>query len=820
MTLPKQKLIESIHDLEVRCQALDKEKSHINQELARLHEELRQLSSEPLVTIGFPADHRTPETPDEKIALFLKLFACRRSVYPKLWENKSKGTKGYSPACQNEWDRDLCRKPQIKCAECPNQAFPPLDENAARTHLQGLQTIGTYAINEDDTCVFLACDFDDDGWQNDVTSYRKAGNDLGIDITIERSRSGNGAHAWIFFTEPVPAELARRLGTLLLTKAQDHHPYMNLKSYDRFFPNQDYLPRGGFGNLIALPLQKNSREQGNSVFLDGALQTIEDQWGYLSEVKRLGRVDLQRVVNEHVTQPDLMESRSHVTGETNDDFILTWDQTILNALADTRIVLPSDTTVTLSLSQQITIPTANLPAKLINKLKRLACFPNPEFYKRNRMRMPTYPHTRFIFSGELRKNALILPRGLLDKAVTIIKSCGATIVIQDQRSVSAQLSLKFSGQLTSPQEKTIDEMMSHDFGVLVAPPGAGKTVMACDLIARRAVPTLILVHRQQLAEQWKARLMEFLSLNKKEIGFFTGTKKKLHGKVDIAMLPTLSRMENIEDFPNDYGQIIVDECHHVPAVSFEDVLKRFPARFVVGLTATPYRKDGLEKILHFQCGPVRHEFKESAEKLFDKRVTVRDTAFRLPDELGVKPPIHVVWHHLIQDVARNTLIVDDVAKSLSESRFPLIISDRKEHLDTLENGIRERQSETSCFRLDGGTSKKRRVEILSELRTCLNNGQKPCLFATASLIGEGFDLPELDTLVLAMPLSFKGRLVQYAGRLHRACTGKTEVRIYDYLDSSSGLTIKMYRNREKTYQAMGYRIENSSKSNAGLLWAQ
>lgn len=591
---------------------------------------------------------------------------------------------------------------------------------------------------------------------------------------------------------------------------------MNLKSYDRFFPNQDYLPRGGFGNLIALPLQKNSREQGNSIFLDVSLKAIEDQWAYLAGVKRLERTELQCVVTEHVTQPDLVESRSRGADETNDDFILTWDQTILNALTDSRIVLTSETTVTLSLGHQVTIPTADLPAKLINKLKRLACFPNPEFYKRNRMRMPTYPHSRFIFSGELRENTLILPRGLLDKAVALLKSCGATIVIQDRRSISSPLTLKFSGQLTSEQEMAVDEMMKNDFGVLVAPPGAGKTVMACDLIARRAVPTLILVHRQQLAEQWKARLMEFIGLNKKEIGFYTGTKKKLHGKVDIAMLPTLSRMENTEDFPNDYGQIIVDECHHVPAVSFEDVLKRFPARFVVGLTATPYRKDGLEKILHFQCGPVRHEFKESAEKIFDKRVTVRDTEFRLPEALGVKPPIHLAWHHLIQDVARNALIVDDVAESLSQFRFPLVISDRKEQLDTLENGLRERQPEIPRFRLDGGTSKKRRAEILSELRSCLDNGHKPCLFATASLIGEGFDLPELDTLVLAMPLSFKGRLVQYAGRLHRACAGKTEVRIYDYLDSSSGLTIKMYRNREKTYQAMGYRIENSSKANAGL----
>lgn len=424
----------------------------------------------------------------------------------------------------------------------------------------------------------------------------------------------------------------------------------------------------------------------------------------------------------------------------------------------------------------------------------------------------TYPHPRFIFSGELRPDELRLPRGLLDRVTHILSGAGAHVVMHDERLAKRRIKVEFVGELTPSQKEAVTALKKSEFGVLVASPGFGKTVVGCALIAERHVSTLVLVNRQPLLDQWKEGLMKFLGLNPKEIGILGGTTKKITGKLDLMMLQTLTRMEDLQEIARRYSQVIIDECHHIPAVSFESVLKQLPARYVLGLTATPYRKDGLEAILFQQCGPVRYEIMTADEGTLAKTVTIAETGYRPLSEVGEKPAYHVLMHGLVNDTGRNSRIAADVVKALSSKQFPLLISDRKDHLDTLTKGIDNLATTEASLvqlvvvRLDGDMSIKERRLALERIRKIRTQGVPLLVVATAPLVGEGVDLPELDTLVLATPLSFEGRMVQYAGRLHRVVDGKTHVRILDYVDSSNAMLLSMYRNRIKAYRKMGYEI--------------
>ena len=603
--------------------------------------------------------------------------------------------------------------------------------------------------------------------------------------------------------------MARMLGTWILAKCGEIRHQLSLESYDRFFPSQDYCPRGGFGNLIALPLQKIPRVSGNSCFLNDDLQVIDDPWTYLAQVRCLSLIDLQTLLDKHL--PKL------VSKPRDDEF------NDVGLLADRSLIelnLAHKTVSTQNLqgemievihAAQIHIPLIKLPNKLVNQLKRLASFPNPKFYELQRMRMQTYPHQRFVFSGELQEYTLILPRGLLNAVLKLLTGEGAQVIIRDERQ-SRRITARFIGDLTPIQQKVVIAMKSFESGILVAPPGAGKTVMGCALISERKVNTLVLVHRQPLLEQWKSALQTFLGLQIKDIGILGGnSKKKTTGMIDLAMLQTLTRLEDLDDIRH-YGQIIIDECHHIPATSFEWVMKQLPARYIVGLTATPYRKDGLEKILFYQCGPIRHEMSAIDGGILKKRAIIKETGFRFPDNLGPKPPYPVLIQCLVTHTSRNALIAQNVVEALDKQRFPLLISDRKDHLDLLSQEITKciakvpQRQTFKIIRLDGDLTTKQRKDQIAQAYQAQEQNTPVLIIATASLIGEGFDLPALDTLILAMPLSFSGRLVQYAGRLHRLTDKKRDVMILDYLDGYSAMFLKMYRKRLRTYKKMGYDI--------------
>jgi len=597
-----------LQELQNRLKQMDAERISLIHEIQNVRDELNKRQAEETIRLGRPIGKTGISTNSEKVRIFLDLFCARQEVFPKRWENTKNGKSGYAPACNNEWIRDVCKKPAIKCTDCPNQKFPPLDEATVESHLRGQMVIGTYAIQSDDRCIFLACDFDEKSWQEDVTAFRDMGTSLGIEVAVERSRSGNGAHAWIFFEEAVPAKLARSLGTLILAKCSEQNLRLSLESYDRFFPSQDFLQKGGFGNLIALPLQKNSREAGNSLFIDSHLVPYPDQGNYLNQIRRLSFSEAHLLLREYQPKPSSMKDRFEDVAWLTDNAVL--EQTSSQNISEPKLV---GEVIEIIFGSMLTISLQKLPSRVVAKLKNTASFANPEFYKRQRMRFSTYPLSRFIFSGEMREREILLPRGVLDEVTNILSVAGAQVIIRDERIGKRKLKAEFLGALTAPQVKAITEIKKTDTGILQAPPGAGKTVMACALIAERKVTTLILVNLQPLLEQWKARVSSFLGISEKDIGQFSGKKKKLTGKLDIAMLQSFKNMEDLSEFAQSYSQIIVDECHHIPATTFEDLMKQLPARYVLGLTATPYRKDGLEKILFQQCGPIRHEFKESAE---------------------------------------------------------------------------------------------------------------------------------------------------------------------------------------------------------------
>ena len=802
-----------ISEIEARLSELEGERKRLVVELTTLQSSTRSPDELPAL-MGLPALSSPPETPDEKVGLFLCLFRARESVFPKLWENPSKGKKGYSPACRNEWARGICGKPQTKCSECPNQAFPPLDAQAVKDHLQGKCTIGTYAIRENDTCTFLAADFDGDGWRQDVSAYKAAARELGIQVEIERSRSGNGAHAWIFFQEPIEARTARQLGTVVVARAQAARHTMSLSTYDRFFPNQDTLPKGGFGNLIALPLQKGPREAGNSAFLTENLSPHEDQWALLASARR---VSLDEVLGILHREP---ASRAFQLVQYEDAAVASAEHALDSG--SHKVIHGSYIgQIEIEVGSRLSVKTIDLPSSVLSAFKRTATFANPDFFNKERLRFSTWNIPRFIFCGEVLPDRLILPRGSLDACLEIAKKAGSSVVIRETRPNFSKLKATFQGELSSEQKKAVAEMTKSEIGVLVAPPGAGKTVMGCALIAKRKTSTLILVHRTPLMEQWRLRISEFLGIDAKKIGTFDGTRKKPTGEVDVGMLPSLAKLgaDEAEEMLAAYGQIIIDECHHIPAVSFDKVLQKSPARYVVGLTATPYRKDGHQAIIHMQCGPTRYEIRHVDGPTLSKRVIVRETAFKMPDDAGPQPAIHLVWEKLVADPTRLELVARDLRSAIERGRFPLVISERKEHLALLSRVFDEHLRDLGAkgFVLIGGMGKKARAATLEQIKTALDTKTRPYILATGSFIGEGFDFPALDTLIIAMPVSFKGRMIQYAGRLHRACPGKTDVIIYDYLDASSALTVSMFRKRLVAYRKMGYEIEAEAGSRANRM---
>ena len=659
--------------------------------------------------------------------------------------------------------------------------------------------MGVYPLHADDTCRLLAIDLDGHAWREDVAAIREASEGLEVVPAVERSRSGQGAHVWFFFSEAVPAATARRFGLMLLTDAMGRCPTLDMASYDRLFPSQDNLPKGGFGNLIALPLQQEARRHGNTLFLDEQLEPYADQWTYLDS---LTLIEPQRL--DDLVADGERNSRILAVGEESVDDAAPWRpaRPLASRLATTA--LPE--TVHAALAQRLYVKRADLPPALHDALRRLACFANPKFFELQRLRLSTARTPRVISCFEEVRDFLVLPRGCREQVEELLSDLGIALELTDERGRGADLDARFVGELNPPQAQAAQSMLEHDLGVLCAPPGSGKTVIATQLIATRARSTLVLVHRKPLLEQWRKRLAQFLAIDPGALGTIGGGRKKSTGLLDVAMVQSLARHDALEELLAGYGHVVVDECHHVPAVTTERVLQAAPARYVTGLTATLRRRDGHHPIVAMQCGPVRHTIEQGAtgERALQLRVVRRDTRFD-PSVLPTDASIQEVYGALASDAERTRLIANEALDLIGQGRSPIVLTERREHLERLQEHLVDRVSALVALHGEMSAAANR---LATERLAAASDGE-PCLvLATGRYVGEGFDEPRLDTLLLAMPIAWQGTVVQYAGRLHRASPGKREALIYDYVDAELPVLRRMFGKRLKAYRALGYVLES------------
>lgn len=769
-------------------------------------------------TCSVMIDQNSPST--QKIELFMSLFRGRRDVYARRWVNHKKGTAGYSPACAHEWRRPLCQKPKVKCTTCPNQKFMPYDVGFVKAHLMGQVAGGVYPLLKDETCYFLAIDFDEGNWQKNIISFREACRDWGVICAVERSRSGNGAHVWFFFETAISASLARKFGSALLTCTMIKEYRLGLDSYDKLFPSQDTLPEGGLGNLIALPFQKEAREAGNCVFVDEKLEQYPDQWAYLGGIKKL----TAEQVEEYVKKMAVYNELGPLMQEGSKNYRKPWLGRDGTAQIDLAGLPPA---VTISRANMLYIPKRGLSSKALNRIIRMAAFKNPEFYRRQAMRLPTYDYPRVIHLEEEFEDHIAIPRGCDDELLHFFDGHGVKAMLEDETNPGIPIRVAFTGELTDLQKEAGKTLLNYDHGVLAAPPGFGKTVLGAWLIGKRKVNTLILVHLKHLLEQWKERLSQFLNIEetlpeeaqprrgrpreRRLIGEFSGGKDRRSGLVDIALIQSLYTrgQEGVVDpCLRDYGMVIVDECHHISAFSFEKVIKAAHAKYVYGLTATPKRQDGHHPIIFMHCGPIRYKvdaLSQSKERPFEHMVLPRFTSFKMPPKIGGERwHIQKIYTAITESETRNHMIIQDVLKAAEEGRNSIILAHRTAHVRKLAEMLNKKGVEGLV--LTGQLKDRQRAEVRNRLEEC-SGERPPVIVATGKYIGEGFDYAPLDTLFLASPVAWHGTVQQYIGRLHRLYDPKQEVRVIDYVDIHEYVLEKMYDKRLKAYTAAGYTIK-------------
>lgn len=802
--LDREALRRAISAEESLLATLTAQQAEASRRLADLRTKLAALDARPEISVqpSRATEVPAPRTPAEKVRLFRSLFRGREDIFPTRFVSAKTGKSGYSPACANKFVRGVCGLPKVKCGDCPNQAFVPFDDTAVVGHLTGRHVMGVYPLLADETCWFLAVDFDKSTWVNDVGAFVETCRRVGIPAAVERSRSGNGAHVWFFFSSPVSATSARKMGCYLITETMSRRHELSMESYDRLFPSQDTLPHGGFGNLISLPLQHGPRASGNSVFLDDQLRPYADdqQWSFLASLPRIDASTIEMIAQEASDRGSVIGVRIAPTDDADD--ATPWAELPSRKRRRAAITEPIPSVVHGVLAQRLFVDKTGLPSPLINEIKRVAAFQNPEFYKKQSMRLSTATTPRVIACAEELDQFVALPRGCQNDLKALLHDYQVSLEIEDRRTAGRPVRFQFQGKLTSVQQSAADALCAHDIGVFVAPPGVGKTVLGTFLIAARGCSALILVHRQPLLDQWIAQLSLFLGIEQKEIGQIGGGRSTSNGQLDVAMVQSLVRKGNVKDIVAGYGQVIVDECHHLPAVSFERVISEAKARYIVGLTATPQRRDGHQPIAAMQLGPVRFAVNpksQAAQRPFAHALIVRDTGLQMSDKEA--PGIQALYATLAADPRRNQLILDDVVGALERRRSPILLTERRDHLDYFVAQLSKLARHVVV--LQGGMSPSLRREVAHRL-AAIPDSEERIVLATGRYIGEGFDDARLDTLFLALPVSWKGTLTQYAGRLHRLHPAKQEVQIFDYVDRDVPVLLRMFQKRLRGYRSLGY----------------
>lgn len=715
----------------------------------------------------------------DKLARYADLFRARTDVYAVRWENSRTGASGWMPAVAGSWRKGMDRR---------GASYLPLTAEVIAAHLRGEVFIGLYPLLTTNMCHFLVADFDGSAAMLDALAYGKAARAVGVPVAVEISQSGRGAHVWVFFARAVTATIARSVGTRLVHEAMVLRGSMDLRSYDRLFPNQDVLPEGGFGNLIAAPLQGRRRKDGLTAFLDLAtLEPYEDQWAFLSTLDRLSPGDAEKLARQ---------GKATAVGA---------EVAALSKSAATKVNPPLPAVVEAELGAGLRLATAQLNPAALATFKHAASIANPKFYELQRLRKSTWDTPRFIRGYDVTVDEhLVLPRGLRHTITGLVERAGSRLALTDVRNPGTEIDVAFAAELSTQQSGAVSAMLAHDDGVLVAPPGSGKTVMACAMIAERGASTLVLVDRKALAEQWRSRIEQFLGIRPGQVG---GGRRKLGGVVDIAMLPSLARRDDVAELTSGYGQIIVDECHHLGAAAYEHSVKRIGAQFWLGLTATPKRRDGLGEIVTWQLGPVRHTLAQEDQGLLTadwvavpgprRLLYVHETDFECEDV----PDLASAHRALVTDEARNAQIVGDVMAALGRGRNCLVLTRRVAHLDILAALLTARGH--APLILQGGMSVADRRATVSRV-TEAKAGDGVLVIGTTPFIGEGFDAPALDTLFLAGPISFDGLLIQCAGRVVRSAPGKDVAEVHDYHDRAVPIVAVSLQRRMPGYRALGF----------------
>ncbi len=721
----------SLQELRSRLNDLESQKRTIEAQILQIKRELEKHST---------------LTKEDKIALYRSLFIGREDIYATYWISADGLKKGYFP----------------KTATFQGNDYLPLTDAVIQLHLEGKVRIGTYAVKDQSFCSFLAIDLDKSSFLSDARAINTVCLDMGISPSYEISKSGNGLHIWFFFSQNIRARDARILGDLIITKAMDHSDGIDMKSFDRLFPNQDYVPYDGLGNLIALPLHYGSRNEGKTVFVDiDTLQPYSDQWSYLSGVSKIAPSRLSSLIQTYAQSLGAEET------------LMPWEIE--------KVKLSPPKRLKLVLHDSIYVEFEGLSKSFLNLLKRMASFYNPEFYMRQKQRLSTFNTPRIVSTYDLNERYIVLPRGLLEPLRRLGVKHKIKMEIQDKRLLEKTTIPPLVLELRPQQIDVFNSLMQYDYALLIAPPGFGKTAVASAIIATRSVKTLILVNKTALIDQWKEKLMSYFAIDGKAIGILGKGKNSLNGSLDVA---TLQSLKNRPELIEEYSQIIIDEAHHIPAVSFEIPLKRFKGKYVVGLSATPKRKDGMEAIMRLQCGEIVHEIKKSTIQ----RHQLKTVPTRYETLLN---HFSTILGELSEDNDRNQLIIDEI--KILIHRKVLVLSERIEHLNHLWHRLK--QENINALLLYGAMGTKMKREQFAQ------TSNASIILSTSSYIGEGIDIGHLDTIIFTMPISYDERMVQYLGRIGRQ--GQKCLAI-DFIDHEVPLLKSSFTKRLKGYKKMGY----------------
>lgn len=791
----------------------------LEQEVRRLKNLLKQAG---ISYAELPREERI--TPQHAL-FFYSVFKGRKDVFSKRTPRKDGGA-AYYPVCLNFWKEGICPRrmgEKTKCMDCPHREWKPLNQRVLMNHLAGIRddggdVIGMYPMLADGTCHFLVFDFDSHAaplstdWKEDVDALRNICRKLAVPVLAERSRSGAGAHVWLFFSEAIPAKTARRFGAALLTKGAESVNQKDFRSYDRMIPAQDKLPEGGLGNLIALPLQGSALKQGNSAFIDEDWEAFPDQWEVLRNVQKLEPAFIEQRIQEWGQDGVLGTLTSLVLAE--DEAERPWEKP--KPALNSRDISGG---IHLAYSDMIYVKKSGLSARVQNTLRRLAAFSNPQFYRTQAMGFSTARVPRIIYCGRDEGNYIALPRGVREELHSILNTARIPFTEEDFRQTGQTISVSFTARLYPEQQVAADAMLKHETGILHAATAFGKTAVGAYLVAERKVNTLVLVHNREIMKNWVEDFQKFLDIDaplptyktrtgrtrsrKSHIGCLYSGHDSTTGFIDVAMFSSLGSEEEVSDIVKSYGMVIMDECHHAAAQTAEEVLRRFTAKYVYGLTATPKRDDGMEPKMLMQLGPIRHRFtarQKAATQNVRHLIYPRFTRLYNP---GEEWKINEAYQAVISDTPRNQLIINDTLAAIEDGRTPLLLTKFRAHAAQLQQMLAPHVPHVIL--LQGGGSTHEREQLRQRLNSIPAN-EKLAVVAIGRYIGEGFNLPRLDTLMLATPIAWEGNVEQYAGRLHRDYESKKEVIIYDYVDSNIRVLDNMYHKRLRAYRKIGYEL--------------